>query len=105
VTGRLVTNAHTEQVPTRTVLAELPGSRDGQVILLGAHLDSVIDGPGINDNGPGVAALLEIARALSGTRPSATVRLAFWSGEELGRHGSLRYVESLSQAKKGAILV
>jgi Zn-dependent M28 family amino/carboxypeptidase len=105
LTARLVTNAHTEQAPTRTILAELPGVRDGQVIMLGAHLDSVIDGPGVNDNGSGVAALLEIARALRGTRPSATIRLAFWSGEELGLHGSLRYVQALSQRQKDAILV
>ena len=103
--ARLVTNVHTEPAPTRTVLGELPGSRDGQVIMLGAHLDSVLDGPGINDNGSGVAALLEIARALSGTRPRATVRLAFWSGEELGLHGSVRYVEALSPQQRDAILV
>jgi hypothetical protein len=54
----------------------------------------VIDGPGIDDNGSGVAGLLEIARALSGTRPQAAVRLAFWSGKELGLHGSMRYVEA-----------
>lgn len=105
VPARLVTGAHTEQAQTRTVLAELPGSADGQVIMLGAHLDSVIDGPGINDNGSGVAALLEIARALGGTRPLATVRMAFWSGEELGLHGSMRYVATLPQNEKGAILV
>jgi Peptidase family M28/PA domain len=105
VTARLVTNAHVEQVPTRTVIAELRGSRGGEVVMLGAHLDSVIDGPGINDNGSGVAALLEIARALGGTRPQATVRMAFWSGEELGLHGSLRYVASLSPQQKESILV
>lgn len=104
-TVRLVTDAHTELAPTRTVLAELAGSRDGQVIMLGAHLDSVIDGPGINDNGSGVAALLEIARALRGTRPQATLRMAFWSGEELGLHGSLRYLATLSQEQKDAIVV
>jgi Zn-dependent M28 family amino/carboxypeptidase len=103
--ARLVTTVRTERAPTRTVLGELPGSRDGQVIMLGAHLDSVLDGPGINDNASGVAALLEIARALSGTRPRATVRLAFWSGEELGLHGSVRYVESLSPQQRDAILV
>jgi hypothetical protein len=105
LTARLVTNAHTEQAPTRTVLAELQGRQDGQVIMLGAHLDSVIDGPGVNDNASGVAALLEIARALSGTHPSATLRLAFWSGEELRLHGSLRYVQALSQKQQDAILV
>jgi hypothetical protein len=103
--ARLVTRVRTEQVPTRTVLAELAGSRQGPVIMLGAHLDSVIDGPGINDNGSGVAALLEIAQALGGTRPQATVRLAFWSGEELGLHGSVRYVEALSPQQQEAIVV
>ena len=100
-----MTNAHTEQVPTRTVLAQLPGSSGGQVIMLGAHLDSVIDGPGINDNASGVAALLEIARALRGTRPQATVRMAFWSGEELGLHGSLRYVDGPVAEQRDAIVV
>ncbi len=103
--AHLVTDARSESAPTRTVLAELPGSLDGRVVMLGAHLDSVIDGPGINDNASGVAALLEIARALRGTRPAATVRLAFWSGEELGLHGSLRYVDSLSQEQREALVV
>lgn len=104
-TAHLVTTARSEQVPSRTVLAELEGSRDGPVVMLGAHLDSVIDGPGVNDNASGVAGLLEVARALRGAHPQATVRLAFWSGEELGLHGSLRYVSALSPAEKQAIVV
>jgi len=104
-TAHLVTRARTEQAPTRSILAELPGSEPGSVIMLGAHLDSVIDGPGINDDGSGVAALLEIARALAGTRPRATIRLAFWSGEELGLHGSFRYASALSTEDARAILV
>jgi aminopeptidase Y len=104
-TAHLVTHARTLSSPTRSVLAELTGSQPGPVIMLGAHLDSVIDGPGINDDGSGVAALLEIARALGGTRPRATVRLAFWSGEELGLHGSFRYSSSLSTEDAQAILV
>ena len=48
------------------MIAELPGSEPGAVVMLGAHLDSVLDGPGINDDGSGVAALLEIAEALGG---------------------------------------
>ena len=73
--------------------------------MLGAHLDSVVDGPGINDNGSGVAALLELARALGGSRPGATIRLAFWSAEELGLHGSSRYVAGLSDEERDGILV
>jgi Zn-dependent M28 family amino/carboxypeptidase len=105
VTARLVTHARTQAVPTRSILAELPGSEPGAVIMLGAHLDSVIDGPGTNDDGSGVAALLEVARALAGTRPRATIRLAFWSGEELGLHGSYRYASSLTDDERRAIVV
>ena len=44
------------------VIAELQGKNDGNVVMAGAHLDSVPEGPGINDNGSGSAALLEVAR-------------------------------------------
>ncbi len=104
-TAHLVTRARTSAAPTRSILAELPGTEPGAVIMLGAHLDSVIDGPGINDDGSGVAALLEIARALGGTAPRATIRLAFWSGEEIGLHGSVRYASALSTEDARAILV
>jgi len=103
--ARLVTDARTLSTSTRSVLAELPGSEPGTVVMLGAHLDSVIDGPGINDDGSGVAALLEIAGALAGSRPRATIRLAFWSGEEMGLHGSFRYSSALSADDRTAILV
>ncbi len=103
--AHLVTHARTTSAPTRSILAELPGSEPGLVIMLGAHVDSVIDGPGINDDGSGVAALLEIAQALGGTRPRATIRLAFWSGEEMGLHGSFRYASALSTGEARAILV
>lgn len=104
-TARLMTSASTSPAATRSIIAELTGSEAGKVVMLGAHLDSVIDGPGINDNGSGVAALLEIARAMSGSRPRATVRLAFWSAEEVGLHGSTRYVTGLSAQDRRAILV
>jgi Zn-dependent M28 family amino/carboxypeptidase len=104
-TAHLVTRVRTRQVPTRSVIAELPGTEPGTVIMLGAHLDSALEGPGINDDGSGVAALLAIARALGGTRPRATIRLAFWSGEELGLHGSYRYASALSTEGARAILV
>jgi Zn-dependent M28 family amino/carboxypeptidase len=104
-TAHLVTHTRTTTAPTRSILAELPGIEPGTVVMLGAHLDSVFEGPGINDDGSGAAALLEIARALGGTRPRATIRLAFWSGEELGLHGSYRYASTLSTDEAQAILV
>jgi Zn-dependent M28 family amino/carboxypeptidase len=82
---------------TQNVLADLPGRTEGRVVLLGAHLDSVGAGPGINDNGSGTAAVLEAAVQLRrlGARPERGIRFAFWAGEELGLHGSEEYAERL----------
>ncbi|MEO8246855.1 MAG: M20/M25/M40 family metallo-hydrolase [Chloroflexota bacterium] len=87
----------------RNVVAELG---DGErVVMLGAHLDSVIDGPGINDNGSGVAALLEIARGAAqlGLPDGSTLRLGFWGGEEFGLLGSSAYVDGLTDAQRTAM--
>jgi aminopeptidase Y len=102
-TARIASTAKTGPTTTRSVIAELPGSTPS-VVMLGAHLDSVIDGPGVNDNGSGVAALLELARALAGTHPQATIRLAFWAAEEEGLLGSAHYVRGLSAADRSAIV-
>ena len=79
----------------RNVVAQVG---DGpRVVMVGAHLDSVFDGPGINDNGSGVAAVLEIGRAFAaeGVPDGWAVRLAFWGGEELGSLGSREYAASV----------
>ncbi|MFI7117759.1 M28 family peptidase [Amycolatopsis sp. NPDC049868] len=79
------------------VLAETKTGRKDNVVMLGAHLDSVTEGPGINDNGTGSAALLETALQL-GSKPKANnaVRFGWWSAEEFGLVGSTYYVNSLS---------
>ena len=85
------------QTETANVLADLPGATKGAPLLLGAHLDSIESGPGINDNGSGVATLLELAvqaRKLD-FHPQRPVRFAFWAGEEAGEFGSREYVKSL----------
>jgi Zn-dependent M28 family amino/carboxypeptidase len=65
--------------------------------MTGAHLDSVPAGPGIDDNGSGVAAVLETAVQMGSSPPIRNaVRFAFWGAEELGLIGSQRYIESLS---------
>ncbi len=74
-----------------------------RVVMLGGHLDSVHDGPGINDNGSGTAALLEVARVMAEERPSIRVRFALWGGEEFGSLGSQDYVESLSSGHREEI--
>jgi hypothetical protein len=90
-------SVRTEREPTtfRNVVAQLG---DGpSVVMLGAHLDSVLDGPGINDNGSGVAALLEIARgAAEIDLPDGwALRIGLWGAEEFGTIGSRSYAEHL----------
>jgi Zn-dependent M28 family amino/carboxypeptidase len=91
---------------TRTdynVIAELDGKNDDNVVMAGAHLDSVIEGPGINDNGSGSAALLETALMMAKLNPENTLRFAWWAGEEQGLLGSADYVAGLSQAERDRI--
>ena len=84
---------------TRTsmnVFGETPGGDPGRIVMLGGHLDSVVDGPGINDNGSGTMTILEIARQLATAtngNPAWKVRVVFWTGEELGLLGSAAYVQ------------
>src|SRR5262249_15612675 len=80
----------------RNVIAELPGSSPDEVVLLGAHFDSWEPAQGAKDNGGGVAEILEVARILKSleVKPRATVRFAFFSGEEQACLGSRAYVEA-----------
>ncbi len=90
-----------KQVESFNILADTGGSAENTVVV-GGHLDSVREGPGINDNGSGVAAILEIAKWMkeTGTTPVNRVRFAFWGGEEDGLYGSQHYVDELSKAEK-----
>ncbi len=93
--AHLVVETEREPATLRNVIAQLG---DGpSVVMLGGHLDSVFEGPGINDNGSGVAALLEIARGLAetGVPDGGAVRIGLWGGEELGTIGSRAYVDHL----------
>ena len=86
-----------EDRTTRNVIAQTRTGRPDNVVMAGAHLDSVEEGPGINDNGTGSAALLETAVQLGGTPAvSNSVRFAWWGAEELGLLGSEAYVAGLS---------
>jgi Zn-dependent M28 family amino/carboxypeptidase len=93
-------------VETRTtynVLAETPGGNPHEVVVVGAHIDSVPRGPGINDNGSGSAAILAMAEALQGRDVENKVRFAWWNAEEFGLLGSAHYVSNLSQQEKDDI--
>jgi aminopeptidase S len=82
------------------LIADLPGGDPEQVLMTGAHLDSVGSGAGINDNASGSAGVLEVAleAARSGHQPQKHLRFAWWGAEELGLVGSEHYVDSLPQA-------
>ena len=103
VTVHMFTQTFTEIRTTENILAETAGGRADRVVVVGAHLDSVTEGPGINDNGSGTATILEIAEQLSelGVAPRNQVRFAFWGAEESGLIGSEHYVAGLTtrQAK------
>jgi Zn-dependent M28 family amino/carboxypeptidase len=96
VTVNLVLQSRPETRHSRNVVAETPGGRADNVVMAGAHLDSVPAGPGINDNGTGSATLLELGLQLAHEKVKNKVRLAFWSAEELGLLGSQAYVDTLS---------
>jgi Zn-dependent M28 family amino/carboxypeptidase len=85
---------------TYNVLAEKTGRNADNVVMVGAHLDSVNAGPGINDNGSGSAGLLEVAENMAKVTPQNTVRFAWWGAEESGLVGSTFYVNSLSEEEQ-----
>jgi len=99
----LFANTLRQTLPTYNVLAELEGANDDNVVMAGAHLDSVLAGPGINDNGSGSAAILETAVQMRKLKPQNTVRFAWWGAEESGLVGSTNYVNGLSDAERDRI--
>jgi Zn-dependent M28 family amino/carboxypeptidase len=94
-----------EDVTTWNVIAETTAGDPENVQMMGAHLDGVAEGPGVNDNASGVAGLLAVAEALAAQDSDVDnrVRLGFWGAEEIGLVGSTRYVESLDEAELGHI--
>ena len=83
---------------TENILADTRRGQVERTVVVGAHLDSVDNGPGINDNGSGSATILEIALKMAklDIKPVNRVRFAFWGAEELGLLGSEYYVSQLS---------
>ncbi|MGA5461891.1 M20/M25/M40 family metallo-hydrolase [Mycobacterium sp. NPDC050041] len=95
---RLVLDGEPVLIKSRNVVAQTKTGDTANVVLAGAHLDSVAGGPGINDDGSGVAAVLETALQL-GASPDVrnAVRFAFWGSEEIGLAGSQAYVRGLDR--------
>ncbi|HEV7418238.1 MAG TPA: M28 family metallopeptidase [Mycobacterium sp.] len=89
-------NAGVRVEHTHNVIAQTKTGSTHDVVMAGAHLDSVPEGPGVNDNGSGVAAILETAVQLGSSPPvKNAVRFAFWGAEEIGLVGSDEYIKTL----------
>lgn len=92
-----LTNRIRQNVRVPNVIAEIPGSDlKDEIVLVGAHLDSWNPGTGAQDNGTGVATVLEAARAIKalGQPPRRTLRFVLFGGEEEGLLGSTAYVRA-----------
>ena len=100
VTLRLAVDSEVRETETFNVIADTPKGDPTRQIVVGAHLDSVSEGPGINDNGSGTAAILETAIQLGKTskfKLENQIRFAFWGAEEDGLLGSQHYVDQLDE--------
>ena len=98
-TVSLSATTRTDRLPTRNVIAETKTGRTDRTVVVGAHLDSVPEGPGINDDGSGTATDLEVALQMAklGVKPVNQVRFIWFSGEEQGLLGSDYYVSQLTK--------
>ncbi|MGZ6779899.1 MAG: M28 family peptidase, partial [Mycobacterium sp.] len=94
----LTLDAQAAMAKSRNVVAQTKTVDGHNVVVAGAHLDTAAGSPGINDDGTGVAALLETAAALGG-QPQITnaVRFTFWGAEESVLAGSTKYVQGLDR--------
>ena len=102
----LKTDTFRGEATTFNVLAESKrgtNGKKGHVVMAGAHLDSVNAGPGIQDNGSGSAAILEVAETMARTKTHNKVRFAWWGAEESGLVGSTHYVNNLTEEDQGEI--
>ena len=90
VTLHVKTATVNETRETYNVLADSKKGDTSRTLVVGSHLDSVLEGPGINDNGSGTAQDLEIAEELPKVlkKPKNHIRFAFWGAEESGLLGS-----------------
>ncbi|MHA6493636.1 M28 family metallopeptidase [Pseudomonas borbori] len=100
---RMVADVERSRTETHNVIAQTRRGNADNVVMVGAHLDSVAEGAGINDNGSGSAALLEMAVLMSKARPVNQVRFAWWGAEESGLVGSTFYASELPDAEKAKI--
>ncbi|WP_307873026.1 M28 family peptidase [Paractinoplanes ovalisporus] len=103
LTVTITTDTVAEVRQTENVIAESRYGNADNVVMTGAHLDSVPAGPGINDNGTGSAGILETALQARNLKTKNKLRFAWWGAEEANLVGSTFYVNSLSEADHAKI--
>lgn len=99
----LYVDSYVKYVPTLNVVAETVFGDHDNVVALGAHSDSVAEGPGINDDGSGSISLLEVAKYLTQFKIKNAVRFAWWAAEEEGLLGSTFYANSLTPEENSKV--
>ncbi|WP_329105453.1 M28 family metallopeptidase [Micromonospora sp. NBC_01699] len=103
LTLRIHTDTFRGTATTENIIAESRWGNPNNVVMAGAHLDSVPEGPGINDNGSGSGAVLEVAEQMRRVYPKNKVRFALWGAEESNLVGSTYYIANLPQAERDRI--
>lgn len=101
--AELQVDAQVSEAASHNVVATWRGESD-RTIVLGAHYDSVPEGPGANDNASGVSTVLELARVLHARKSPFTIHVVFFGSEEIGLVGSREYVSALSGAERERIV-
>jgi hypothetical protein len=99
IEAEVITKFYTDDLKGYNVVAEIPGTDSklkDELVMLGGHLDSWHAATGATDNAAGCAVMMEVVRILKATgfKPRRTIRIALWSGEEQGLHGSRNYVKT-----------
>ena len=99
VTGTItIEGSDIEKHESQNIIVTKPSTTsDDEIIIVGAHYDSVESSPGASDNASGTAVLLEIARVLEGVSNDKEIRFLFFGAEELGLFGSEKYVEEMTK--------
>ena len=92
-----IEGADIEKHESQNIIVTKPSkTSDDEIIIIGAHYDSVESSPGASDNASGTAVLLEVARVLESVSTDKELRFLFFGAEELGLIGSKKYVDEMT---------
>ncbi|QLL33854.1 hypothetical protein HG536_0F01790 [Torulaspora globosa] len=98
-------DSYVKKIKTKNIIADTKHGDEDNIVALGAHSDSVEEGPGLNDDGSGTISLLNVAKQLTHFKINNKVRFAWWSAEEEGLLGSTYYANNLTKEENLKIRV